>query len=878
MPVARILSRDRLRASWIILLLLLVASSGGGILAFSNLGYQESIDALTQYYKPHLRVDIAYGMGQANTPTPSYASGLEALANELETSKPRLEHLEYHGSYLVLDLAIAYKYVVQGSEGEPMGLIGREWWNQGQIASIPYHGPNGVLRHCNVFGSHLLAAVFKNPRSASEAGFQVIEGSYPGGDGPGVEAAVSKAIAVALGVGPGDTLELFPGLELMVTGVFSGTSNGASYYDLEGMVHFIIAEDDLGELANASLKSLAEAVKTGGPSGLLTLYNAVGPGVLPDDVVNAILARGSCRDNGVEYIPGSAALALEPLEEGVEVLGGAIRDAYGVEVPVDVLRDSIAGKLPLNGNLLTAIANLDKEFYTSLPRNTSKANAIITGVMDAFRDWLSSMGVSVNGGKWTVPAGGPPPPPPGEGQVVLPLTGYYVVSESEEGLWGIYESSISQWNNPMAVLSLVLVTIATFLLGLRASSEVLSVVSSDLRRYISLLAARGAPPRSMARSFLAFIVAVSLVAGFAGSVATVYLVDRIGIAGTSLARSVALGLVITLLVGLFSYRRASRLVRDVAPIEAVRPVATVSVGERVRHRVSAFIVALGVTSIVVGLYGDIETLAEKASDMGGAIGSLAVIAIVIAYMFSPFAPAALADVASNLLGSYEAIFSRASRWASLAAGHLAWAASSSAGRLRRRLVSGLTAPTLAFGLALGLAFSLPVLGSVGLIDYYESLLEGKALFYTPGLIAGYRAAESILAVVALYALVVGGLSLYVLLHSALRIVVAEMVVARARGAGRGEALRLAYSMLLPISLHSLIAGLLVGGVVYLAVVSSARLASLGGFSVPLTPSQPMVPLVFLLALLLLVLGLPLVLSYRSVSSGDLASRLRRLGM
>ncbi len=654
--------------------------------------------------------------------------------------------------------------------------------------------------------------------SLSDAGILIARGEAPRGPG---EAAVFVPLAEALGVDVGDTLSLGP-LELRVSGLYwlRGVYGGA--YDRP----FIVVSGDIG------LDDLAEAVGEWRES-----YR--GPGL------EAFLERDF---SGAGLRPGDRGLApgLAGLEWGPE--GGDVGVPFYSPALAPV---KLVVAYSLDGRALLGYGDPDKA--VSAARAAVAEHLAESGVLP--RDAVDTLF------------------PEGEGVIgyfgsVDHYDGFEVsVAGDEDGVAGALAPQFSLASMIATVSAVLLAAAAAF----RVSRDTLATIIGDMRGVIALLVARGADKGLVTRGFT--LAAAPLAMGGALAGLAVGFASGTGLPGWLLAAAAAAGAALG--VG-YTMVRARRLVGEVEAWEAVRRRESI-VREYARPRPSRrdlLLLGASLIALAIGLYGDLEAIMEAAANYGGAIAALVVTTVMIGFVFAPFAPVVLARTAADAASGSARLHSLAARASARLAGRLAWAAARSAERLAARLKASVAAPALALGAALGAA----VAGET--LAYYsrEAALKPFSVDAV-GFAAGLEAAASSLAAAAWLAAAAGVAASLVASHAAVRIIEAESVIARARGASASEASRLAAATVAPALVHAVAAGLGVAAVTYGSLVAAARMAQVEAGAtglVGLAPHPGLASLGVGLAMAASVAA-PVVLAWLRVGRGPLVERLRRMG-
>ena len=852
MPLSRVLARDRARLAWITLSILLVGVFAGALLPLSDAAARRSARSVIEAYSPVLAADImaSAGLGE-RMPNASLVELLAMYHRNLSSTEPPDTVSSYTG-LLVLDFLVGYRIVNPGERVPEPSIYAPEPGGQMSLSGTP----GGEW--CFYTGVRAAAVAPLGPGGLEAAGLRLVEGRWPGPSSGGrVEVAVSTGLASALGLRPGSVFEPLPGLELEVTGLFAATMRGAVLGDYMGMpvmAYFVVDKESIGVLARLLEEGFREMAGSG-ERGVVEMAIVAGteapPGI--ERPCSLIPREG--------FLPGTAWLATIPSTNLTQAVGEAAEQA-GEGLPGEALLITL-----YSANFLRVAANVAEDVVLEASSNPQLRDAIILEATRDFLSWLAEAGaLTPEYAEASVGVGSPPGP--GASGWAAGSTDGLLVAVTDNGLYEVVQAVSTPLMDPLSSFSLVIVALSTLVVGVSLARSTLEVVIGDLRRLVALLAARGAGRREMARSMAALLLVVAVASAAAGTLLGYLL-------GGGVRLSLLLSLILTLIVAFAAQRKASKLIATVEPVEAVRPLQAAARVERIRARASAFLVGLALTTLVVGVAGDPERLVEAAGRYGTGTAAIAVIVVILGFALSPVSPLILSYTASTLAASVERVFNALAEASSRLAGRLSWAAGSSSRRLRTRLSTGLTAPSLALGVALGsmlAASSLEALRPEAW-DYYDALLGGGR--WDPMAAAGLGTATAILAIVALISGAAGLLGLYLLLHSAYRHVEAEVVVAMARGASAGEARRLAYAMLAPISLHTLLAGVIGGLAFHLEVWAVARIAYFGTLTPPLLAAPPAPLAAGSLALIGLVMALPFIVAARG-TGGSLASRLRRL--
>ena len=465
----------------------------------------------------------------------------------------------------------------------------------------------------------------------------------------------------------------------------------------------------------------------------------------------------------------------------------------------------------------------------------------------------------------------------------------YYTARNEVGL--VLRAS-SATTSPITAFTLISAAVLLVIIGLRASAQALHLVLSDFRPYAALMIARGASPRRIRRSTSLLIAGLALAMGVLGAAAAVYLVGW-ALEALTLGGRVALqasragplhwgaGVGGALLVGVLVAWRSLRGLDEVKPTEALRPVESLEAAHKPpRRRLNAVLLALALDSLIAGLLvGDPEDLLDSAYEASPALGALLLIALLVAIMFVPFAPAILAYQASDALEGSVRLHDALARRLSRLAGPLRPQVEQTASRLRVRLAASLSPVIMAAGVAVGA--SLAAAGMDRLADALTPRLAGADEDMLSEVIAGLYASSGLYAALAVFSAIVAVVILYTGMAATFRLIEGEVVVMRARGASPGDALRFTYGALLPPAAHAALSSLAVAGLVLLSVDAASRLLqsmAVGRAAAHLPPAAGHLTLILAPLLYALLLLVPLLVSYRVSRSPDIARLLRERRM
>ncbi len=846
LQLARMLLRDRRRMLVVWASLFLVALSLPASLVATTGASGSLLGEAVKLTAPNIEVVVSYYGYDANVDVRDvYAelSGMAARASEVIDALDGL--VEGGGAFTAYP--VAYIYSVPGDcrnppdtlllvRGDsPLLLYVYQW--------IPVDG-----EACPLYAVSLYLASFQG--DPLYAGISLVEGEWPTPGGPPYRVAVYRGFAQYMGWSPGDRVE-FQGVDLLIAGVYdyNGGIQGlrtAWGPGIRGVPAMVSSAIDFTSI----LESMAEYAISHAESLQTSYYIEYGYDAEPP-------SRGS---SGITPHYGLASWANDSLDTGLRDLA-----KEGASL---VLLDLYATVSPAH---LASIAQERGQYtrFTDVEERFTDAVARLLGVQVS--------GFNIEGIYWSEASSG---------------YGTGLQASLYTDVPAILDMASASYLSPIGTFSLVSVSISVLVIGYLAASHVLEIVIGDLRPTLALLVARGVPGGSLKRALSIAVLAAGALAVLAGVLVTLLVAQSYyassglpSIEPAAVLRSTstwaAAGVAVALTF-VAVYRSRIRRVAEIRPVEAVRRVEAVKAAAsgKARKGVSAFIVAIVFSVLVVGIAGGPEALMTRLEGYGTPGVAIAIIVTILALFGVPFAPIASVYIAVRALEGNERLYDALSRAARIPAGPLSPPAAESARSLADRLRAVSGAAMIALGAAIGSALAWSATGVVA--------GQAKIHLFTGGsgwalqTLAGLHSAMAQLRVLAIYSLGVALVSLYALYESTFRLIRGEVVVLRVRGASKGQALRFVYGMLLPSSLYIALVGLASGAFFYVVTSQVYRMAAaMGpeGIQAPILPG----PLslfggLVVLASLSLAPLLPLVVSYGVARARDLARLLRETGL
>ncbi len=444
--------------------------------------------------------------------------------------------------------------------------------------------------------------------------------------------------------------------------------------------------------------------------------------------------------------------------------------------------------------------------------------------------------------------------------------------------------------SPMGVVALISLIPSVLLLGWVMTGEGLEIIIGVLRRWVAVASARGASQSHMVRDLTILLIILGLISSLiglviAGVIVDGYFQDLGAVRGVKAILSDKVATISTpTLVVITSYlvaRFRAKALREVQPVEAVRVQLSIKRAFPSRvGRAGVLLIALSLISLTLGI---LRPSPEEMSRLTSS-GTLELIIIIVAIgiLFTPFTPLIMLYESSKLT-AYSGVIKRAGVWlakkaARGALGGLAW---SSGSRLYDAFTSSLRAGVLGLGMITGLALSASgILHSI--IPWLQDKIIVEAAFGRTPYSLLLTAADayglaSILIFSAVVALVVTSLILYSSISALFSLIRREVVIMRARGASRRDALKYVYLSFLPSIVVVIVGGVLVGLILLLSLDSAVGVSLIDMWSEPtphLVPSPDPLSIGIVSVSIGVVLLVPALASFKVVGRGDLARLLR----
>ncbi len=853
MVLGRVVYRDRGRLALIAAALFLASAAAASMPGFLAEAPRSTIASVAGALQPDVSLYLAVAGG---------GGGLESLADVLEGVEPG-PPVTVWGAVLVAHVFSEYHVVGEvypSGEGYDCMVVtsgGVDVFQEYDTLSSAEFSYKGYRVSCEVGYYNIAAAAPLGPAGLEALGASLDAGRWPRPGGDPVEAALSAWLAERLHAKTGDVVELFPGFRVRVVGVFTPTPGLSSmevplgYTFARARLGIVVAPGDLDRLAEAVGEWASEAL--GDPKSRamilsllhVSVYEAIPPGPGGPATVEAVGGVNSSlpeyRPNMTGVIPGALALSSPSLSGLPGLIPQGMLGGVGLGLLYRLDEEAVADMLlSMSGARPDIVARrLLEPAVSHLERAGLEfdVDALVYGGLASVSYDSMNLTVAVDTGKLSA-------------------------------LWNAAGIAYS----PLAVTAMLSGVLLVLLAAARGVSDTLQVIVEDLRGPIALLVARGGSRRSLTSSLRNLLAAVGAATALAGGLASTPLFE------STLEAALAASLIVVLLSVYTAYRRAARIVDSVDPVEAVRPAMRAGRVEVPRRRLDTLIAGLSLLALIVGLHGDPEGIIEAAQEHGTLAVALAVVAVATTFMFTPFLLPALVKSAGDLLLAARRLDDLAVAAASKLAGNLSWAARSGSSRLKARIAASVQAPATVLGAALAAALAGGYASSAARASARLLSTASGDVSNTAMLVGSLDSMASMLRAAAIFLGGLGLVSVYMLSHSALGEVSREIVVARARGASRGQALRLALGLILPPVLASLLIALVLGALGYLAAAAVARFYSslMGGPGFPLAlPAGD--SMVMAASIAAGSLAVPVLLAYARAAPREVAGALRRLG-
>ena len=448
--------------------------------------------------------------------------------------------------------------------------------------------------------------------------------------------------------------------------------------------------------------------------------------------------------------------------------------------------------------------------------------------------------------------------------------------------------------NDIVNFSILIITLSILVIGYLTSNHVVQLSLADLRVYLSLLVARGSPSSRLKLRLLIIIAILAVIGLVAGNLFSFYSIGYFFYATTgfndlnpsSLVTSKWLWIgpaIMILITIMLIYRSSIRDVSNIKPIEAVRPVEAVKKSFKKRRiPPSAILYVFATASFIIIVSGGPDELFNRIKDYGIAAIAIVFIVAVIGMIGLPFSPLALSYILAKHLEASNRLFMTASRLASRLAGNLRDISLHSSMRLGDRIKGVASTSIMAFSVAVGSVFS-----AAGLSKLSDVFRESYALGSMTALesMSGLYSASYSYVLLAVFAFVIGALALYTMYSSTFKLVEGEVLIMRARGASRGDALKFVYGMFMSNSLVILVSSVVAGLGFWFMSVGSLWLASGAKWALDFGLIKALLysfasprPWIFLGFTVFYIIILPLIVSYNVVRVRDVARLLRGRGL
>ncbi|MCE4626558.1 MAG: hypothetical protein F7B78_02785, partial [Desulfurococcales archaeon] len=449
-------------------------------------------------------------------------------------------------------------------------------------------------------------------------------------------------------------------------------------------------------------------------------------------------------------------------------------------------------------------------------------------------------------------------------------------------------------NNDIVNFSILIITLSILVIGYLTSNHVVQLSLADLRVYLSLLVARGSPSSRLKLRLLAMIIILAVVGLVTGNLFSIYSLGYFFYTSTgfndlnpsNLVTSKWLWIgpaIMILMTVILIYRSSIREVSNIKPIEAVRPVEAVKKSFK-KRRISPSVIlyVFAIASFIIIVSGGPDDLFNKIKDYGIAAIAIVFVVAVIGMIGLPFSPLALSYILTKHLEASNRLFMATSRLASRLAGNLRDISLHSSLRLGDRIKGVASTSIMAFSVAVGSIFA-----AAGLSRLSNVFRESYALGSMTALesMSGLYSASYSYVLLAVFAFVIGALALYTMYSSTFKLVEGEVLIMRARGAGRRDALKFVYGMFMSNSLVILVSSVVAGLGFWFMSVGSLWLASGAKWALDLGLTKALLysfsslrPWIFLGFTIFYIIILPLIVSYSVVRVRDVAKLLRGRGL
>lgn len=887
----RMIVRDKKRLLAIATsLLLVVLAVSGSIIASEGSLASVASEALKRS-QPNIEIEVsAAGEAIGNS---SYTRILDSYRQVGYTySRLNLDKnaISMHGSLIYTPVAVHYilkKGCIQDGFGEaiPVSVDGKTVY-YAHLASIISNRSGSSETLC----LYKLSLGIVTPLEPSPPPkMRIVEGRLPVEGKTPIEAAVYTGFAEYMGWRTGDVVE-FLGSKLKITGLFTYTGGYDTLTEYDNIVSgsypvLIIGFKDLSKyLANISKYtfSLLQGYSRDQARAFGIILGILEPAALENVSLGSLL--DSLPSEGILPHPWIPAV-YNYTEFGLTYRSVA-------KLPFATIVPDVASKLILYGTVpVDTVFNLIEEARG----DSNKISLFIENKV--IRQLIDSLPQNIS---WTLTVSS------SSSGMTVSSTPASNSSKSSIMLKGRVHEDISFALKLMtpgaAVLDvgflIIVVTISVFIIGYLSADSMMRISLADLRRYLAVLVARGAPNSRIGRRLLAALIMLSLASLLIGNLFSIYTIGEWSYESSGFKELEPAYLVkakwlwilpaLTLaLIILLTYRSSEKMAAGIRPVEAVRPLETVrrSMGKR-RNYGSLLISVFALASLAVILGGGPERIVNKAFTHGTMVAAVAIVISMLGVIGLPFSPPAASYIIVSILKSSNRFFKAASRLSSSFAGRLKEASFNSSIRLGDRMKEVADTSIMAFSTALGSIFA-----ATG----FSSLSRELASLYSTGLVrpefeefsamVASSVAGYIFEIMAVFASLVGVLALYVAFSSTFKLVESEVLILRARGASRRDALGFVYGMLLSNSIVAALTATIAGAAFWFMSLGTLWVLTHNGTAATwsllnglLQSLHSPTPWILLTLIIIYVLLLPLVVSYRIVRVRDIARLLRARGL
>jgi len=910
----RMIARDRKRLAALVLILFLLAASIPNILVMSESGYKLVVEENIRLLRPTLELGV-FWLDGPGYPSPSDAADrYQDLWNRLvQNYNPSNTTLErYTGAMLGL-----YAALLQVQE---ITVVPFEYEKQGDVIVIeanvdveagvraerlpkspgghPLAKPSAYrdkgwidmeteteTRVRMVFEPYWLAAPLGDPAGL---GFEMIEGGMPepGMDPPGV--ALHFALADYYGVGVGDRVRI-GGVEFQVTGVFEHNGRisldpAEHVYRTDGIFVGLLAHpDDYARIfrlqADYYMTHPEEAFLS-----FLVVYNGFDMHVeqlqwLYEKYGSQVIIVGGTLWAFYDVNATTSLLVEYYNNSRAELQGLFPENPYATDI--EQLYATINGALLYTaaGNYLLVGADFKPETVLNAPRDATfykyfedlakkEVEMLLDAMMAADGEWVrDSRNLSLT--LWATTGAS---------------MADYLFRVGEDVYGARYITDMGTMMSPYSLSASIsfLVFPALLVLSLvvagRTAIEAASIIVRDYRPYLAMIIARGLNPGKLKRRLGLFVIVLSLIVGLLGAVVGWQIAIHIATTTSGPRWLVGSGAIASLVIGLYISYSTFKVIREIRPVEAVRPVLSLTRAFEGYSRRVSILLALALISVVEGLLVPFGLL-DRLEELSGLLAAVTAISFIAGFMMAPFAPSALAYYSSVLLQGIQRLYAATARLGSRLGGRLSFLALSSSMSLRKRMFSNVAAMSLAYGAALGAAFAHQYISDYAMtLQYYSSL--GMIEPYDLRSVASVVSIQAMLPVVAVFSLGIAVIATLSSMMSTFRIVEGEVIVMRARGASKSDAARFVYGMLAPVSFYTLLVALIVSVVVAISLegIMGFELIDLfesyGWLGLP-TPRPGLLYLATLAASAVVLALAPILVSQGAIRARDIARLLRK---